>query len=1089
MITSLFTYRVLFLVISFFVLASISTPLQQDNELTWIDDWVIKNAKFQAPTSSEFFLPGRYLIELAPASSSTASSFSSSSFSPLSYFQQVHEEAFENYRSSANGEDDDLSTTRMNISVQQTYSNPSIFLGASIDFHLDHYINANDDNSDDNEDDFHENIILSASPKVIATYQKVLDDFFSHQAIDKIYPVTIIPRPNPTSQWDFYRKSLVNITRQLPHDLGSLGFPFNLAQGQIDQTHNAGFLGQGMLVGIVDSGVDYYHPALGGGFGPEYTVTKGYDLVGNHFNVKNMSTREEHPTPLDNCAESGLGDSGHGTHVSGIIAADDKRYNFTGVAPRAKIGMWRVFSCNGSTSSDLVIKGLISAYEAGCDVINLSLGGPNNWQEDASAMIANRIANAGVAVSIAAGNDGSKGAFYISSPSTGYHAISVASINNNVTLQMTMEAIIDQSKNIFGYELSSSTNIFPNGTLVSYNNQNSDDELACDGSTHIGSLENQIVLARRGNCTYNEKSRVVAQAGGIGLLIYDPDHEMAYAPTTMADESPIPVAAISNEAGFFLMDALLKENNTAIRLVFNTDLAPQPVATGGLVSEFSSVGPTNEMGLKPNVAGIGGYVFSTLPVALGGYGILSGTSMASPFVAGCVALFIQSQLQDGSDHLSQTSTAKIDVQRVMENFANYAKPVNVDPYTFIDEEDSSNINEILDNPVKQGAGLIQVYDTIHHTIHVSPSQISFNDTMNRKPHNITITNLAHQTMTVQVIDQDPSVSVIPYNTSLQGYAPLEPAKSGLVKAKLSLTPRSQQNNDFLGKQTWTLSPGEAVSIEVRVSSIDYGESDGPDDPIGMFSASTNITDLPYPIFGGYLNIKASPTKTNENMEESVDDKSVVRVPYIGIQGNVKELPIFDTGFPKLAFKPLLRNSDSNKKSHMMGLNKMMDALAPIGNNNTAKTESLITSTALPAATNSMSVIVRLLTGTAVLVSEVWEYDTDQGVKTDLVGYASIHVYLSRNTLTDRPYTIFPWKRTVLVQPPPIPGQSLPYPAFSNQNNNRNITSSAATRTSSTVRRVPPGDYVLHWRALKLLADPSIPSSWEAVTSEPFEITS
>jgi subtilisin family serine protease len=79
-------------------------------------------------------------------------------------------------------------------------------------------------------------------------------------------------------------------------------------------------------------------------------------------------------------------------------------------------------------------------FSLGCDIINLSLGGPNNWAQDVSSLVANRIAKKGVPVVIAAGNDGERGAFYISSPSTGKQVISVASINNNVTLAMTMQA-------------------------------------------------------------------------------------------------------------------------------------------------------------------------------------------------------------------------------------------------------------------------------------------------------------------------------------------------------------------------------------------------------------------------------------------------------------------------------------------------------------------------------------------------------------------------------------------------------------------------------------------------------------------------
>lgn len=108
--------------------------------------------------------------------------------------------------------------------------------------------------------------------------------------------------------------------------------------------------GTGLRIGIVDTGVDYTHPALGGCFGKECLVEYGYDVVGNEWN--GVDAPNPDGDPFDNC-------NGHGTHVSGIIAAQPNKMNFTGVAPGAKLGMYKVFSCNSwGTTDDVLIQAL-----------------------------------------------------------------------------------------------------------------------------------------------------------------------------------------------------------------------------------------------------------------------------------------------------------------------------------------------------------------------------------------------------------------------------------------------------------------------------------------------------------------------------------------------------------------------------------------------------------------------------------------------------------------------------------------------------------------------------------------------------------
>ncbi|RKO88397.1 peptidase S8/S53 domain-containing protein, partial [Blyttiomyces helicus] len=131
--------------------------------------------------------------------------------------------------------------------------------------------------------------------------------------------------------------------------------------------HNAGFFGKGIKIGLIDTGVYYLHPALGGCFGTDEhgrpcKISFGSDLVGDDYGLNGNFTPVPDSDPLDNCSSEG-----HGTHTTGIIAADTRQItdakfrplqDFIGVAPEATIGMYRVFGCSGNTADDVLTKAI-----------------------------------------------------------------------------------------------------------------------------------------------------------------------------------------------------------------------------------------------------------------------------------------------------------------------------------------------------------------------------------------------------------------------------------------------------------------------------------------------------------------------------------------------------------------------------------------------------------------------------------------------------------------------------------------------------------------------------------------------------------
>ncbi|HEY0160018.1 MAG TPA: S8 family serine peptidase [Thermoanaerobaculia bacterium] len=170
-----------------------------------------------------------------------------------------------------------------------------------------------------------------------------------------------------------------------------------------------GSRGRGIVVAVIDTGIDYTHPALGGGFGAGRKVAGGWDFVNDDAD------------PMD--------DEGHGTHVAGIVAADSPE--LIGVAPEATLLAYKVLDANGNGDMSDIIAAIERAVDPNGDgnvsdrahVLNLSLGGSGDAASPVSIAVDHAVA-AGATVVVAAGNSGAT--LTIGAPAAARRAITVA---------------------------------------------------------------------------------------------------------------------------------------------------------------------------------------------------------------------------------------------------------------------------------------------------------------------------------------------------------------------------------------------------------------------------------------------------------------------------------------------------------------------------------------------------------------------------------------------------------------------------------------------------------------------------------------
>ena len=210
-----------------------------------------------------------------------------------------------------------------------------------------------------------------------------------------------------------------------------------------------GRFGDGVRIGVIDTGIDYRHADFGGGTFPNAKVVGGHDFAGDAYTGRSGSIPEPDADPLD-C-------EGHGTHVAGTAAgygvnADGTTYRGSyssvdldalkigpGTAPKASLYALKVFGCEGGTN--LTAQALDWALDPNgdgdfsdrLDVVNLSLGSDFGASDDPDALFVRKLVEHGVVVVAAAGNGGD---FYdvAGSPGNAPEAISVANSRDSFSM-------------------------------------------------------------------------------------------------------------------------------------------------------------------------------------------------------------------------------------------------------------------------------------------------------------------------------------------------------------------------------------------------------------------------------------------------------------------------------------------------------------------------------------------------------------------------------------------------------------------------------------------------------------------------------
>ncbi|KAJ1659889.1 hypothetical protein IWQ61_001110 [Dispira simplex] len=546
--------------------------------------------------------------------------------------------------------------------------------------------------------------------------------------------------------------------------------------------------GKGVKIGIVDSGLDYTHPAFGSCFKTAgCRVAYGYDLVGNDYDGIANPVAVPDRDPMDEC-------NGHGTHVTGILAGNDGVYQ--GIAPEATLGIYRIFGCGptGNVGEDVIMQGMLAAFMDGMHMVSLSVGEPGEWAQSPSARLADLLTRLGMPVIAANGNMGDDSLFASSNPSTGTNVLSVNSVNPGRYWGNQLSATSDETVTLMrSIELPPPVPYFIfHDTELVYPVDNNGGHSGCSGFDPTTVQGKIVLLTAEADCSDNARAAQALAAGAAGMILPMANNQTQPSMDGITYPHNLRMASITKSDGDYLVKKL--EAGQTVTISSDADYYTWDSVQPKQVSAFSSYGPDPELHIKGEITAPGQFIYSTVPLWAGQYSWASGTSQATPQVSGAVALLRQLNGKLGLSYKTR--------------FLQTAKP-----YCF-------NAS-ICDSVLRQGSGLMNVYAALTTPLVASQSTLELLDTNKGKFTN----RVATRSFTIQNIGKT-SITLSAKHIGSYSFSNRNPDKSrNPVPRRSGVTAQVSLN-----RSTLTIAAGSKVTVTATITQPDL-----PDEEYWIYS--------------------------------------------------------------------------------------------------------------------------------------------------------------------------------------------------------------------------------------------------------------
>lgn len=701
-------------------------------------------------------------------------------------------------------------------------------------------------------------------------------------------------------------------------------------------TWDLGYKGQSKVVAIIDTGLDSSHKdmCLSDGVQSKLSreaveqITGARNLPGHWFSNKvpyGYNYADDNDTILS--------DDTHGMHVAGIVGAncedDNETDGIRGVAPEAQLLAMRVFSDDPEVNGcwdDVFLRAMEDSATLGADVMNLSLGSDAEFVrlDEPLNDALQRIIASGVAVVFAAGNANCVGDSYqdpyaknpdigtVNLPGSLPGTIQVASIDNTTTYKL-----IQCGENKFPYQ-SANQEMNPAEIFQGQPVEYLDCGLGLSEDDFAGKdLTGKIALIKRGGGNFVVKIMNAQNHGAAGVIVYN--HETG-GESLIAMEYPkdgiIPAFFIGNHGGQILINLI----ETGVNQLFFSN--EEITMTGGM-SSYTSWGTTPSLDFKPDITAPGGNIYSTIPGNK--YEVMSGTSMASPYVAGGMALVLQ-RMETEAGFPAATGADRVNMAKNL--LMSTARPQEV-------------AEGVEVSPRRQGAGLMDLYAAATSQAIVTHretglSKVNLKEIGDTAEFAVSVSNFGREDLNFRV--SGTVLTSFPYVS--QGITYIDPKKEqAVVDADKQTMPIS-----FAGLTGGIIAVPAGQTVEFTVSldltnsvcAVDKDKQETTKEKLNVIFPNGTFIE-------GFIRL----TDVKEQAPE-------LSIPYMGFYGQWDQAPVFDDSlydenavpFYGITIDGLLRGTYLRSGSTVLGdeggqMNPQLIAISPNGDGDQDEVEAVM----------------------------------------------------------------------------------------------------------------------------------------------------